>query len=76
MESNDTSCFVLFSMNRLVTLRSPSTTSADVDQILSTVLDEWVGGTRTAEEIIGRKITSSLGTSSRSVTAPSAIVYE
>jgi len=76
MESNVTSCFVLFSMNRPMTLRSPSTTSADVDQILLTVLDGWVGGTRTAEGIVGRKITSSPGTSSGSATAPSATVYE
>jgi len=60
MESKATSYFVLFSMKRLMTLRSPLTTSADVDQVPVMVLDEWVGGTRMAEGIVGRERTCDL----------------
>jgi len=57
MESKVKFCLVLFSMRRLMILRSPLTTSADVDQILLMASDERGGGARTTEKIVGRERT-------------------
>jgi len=55
MESRVTFCFVLFSMRRLMMLRSPLTTSVDADQSPLGASDGRVEGTRTTKGVVGRE---------------------
>ena len=51
METKVTFCFVLFSRKRLMTLRSPLTTSVNVDQSPSMTSDGQTEGARTTKGI-------------------------
>jgi len=76
METKVTFCLVLFSMKRLMTLRSPLTTSADVDQFPPMALDGWVGEYARPKGLSEGKepVTLSSGVGSGSVTVSSATV--